>query len=95
MSLYLNFIEPPDVIPFKTVLDDREDIKHLIFWRTQDKKEVDFIINRSYAIEAKFNGNKYNPKKYTMFREAYLDIPLMVLSFINPKPDYLTLIDFI
>jgi predicted AAA+ superfamily ATPase len=77
------------------LLDDREDVRHINFWRTQDKKEVDFIINKKYALEAKFNGNKYNPKKYKLFLEIYPDIPLGAVSLINPKADHLTFADLV
>ncbi|MCI0470869.1 MAG: ATP-binding protein, partial [Candidatus Aminicenantes bacterium] len=32
------------------LLDDREDIRRLNFWRTQSKQEVDFIIDGKYAL---------------------------------------------
>lgn len=76
-------------------LDDRDDVKRLNFWRTQSKKEVDFIVNGQAALEVKFNGAKYDPGKYKSFRESYPDIPLGVVCFMNPAPDFLTLFDMV
>ncbi len=77
------------------LLDDREDVRSINFWRTQDKKEVDFIINKTYALEAKFNGGKYNPSKYRLFRETYPEIPFGVASFIGSQPNHLNYSDLI
>lgn len=65
------------------LLSDREDVNHINFWRTQTKKEVDFIINRQFAFEIKYNGLKFEPGKYRLFRETYPEIPLGVVSLIN------------
>ena len=77
------------------LLDDRDDTGNINFWRTQDKKEVDFIIDRKYALEVKFNGDKYNQKKYGLFLETYPDIPLRVVCHVNPHPGHLTFLDLV
>lgn len=77
------------------LLDDRDDVSRLNFWRTQDQKEVDFIIDRRAAIEVKYNGDKYNAARYRLFRESYPDIPLSVVCALNPTPNHLTPFDLI
>jgi len=46
------------------------------FWRTQDKKEVDFIVDTGHALEVKWQPSAFRPKKYEKFTSAYPDIPL-------------------
>jgi len=46
----------------------------VLYWRTKDKKEIDFIVrkNNSYIpIEAKLNFNKFNPVAIRYFQEKY------------------------
>jgi predicted AAA+ superfamily ATPase len=45
----------PENLVFK-LLHDRGDLKNINFWRTQDKNEVDFIIDKKFALEVKYNG---------------------------------------
>lgn len=54
----------------------------LKFWRTQDKNEVDFIVNEKNAYEVKFSKDAFNPNKYSKFTEAY---PNINLDFIDYK----------
>jgi hypothetical protein len=68
------------------LLDDREKVRRINFWRTQGRHEVDFIINQRFAFEVKYNGIKFDPGKYRLFRETYPGIPLGVVSVINPNP---------
>ena len=77
------------------LLHDREDLKHINFWRTQDKNEVDFIINKKFALEVKFNGDKFALTRYRKFNQIYPEIPLRAASFVNPKPDHLTFFDLV
>ena len=46
------------------------------FWRTQNKSEIDFIVDEKYAIEVKANMQSFDPKKYGLFVQNYPDIPL-------------------
>ncbi|MDP1845381.1 MAG: ATP-binding protein [Candidatus Moranbacteria bacterium] len=46
----------------------------VLYWRTKDKKEIDFIVrkNSSYIpIEAKLNFNQFNPAAIRYFQEKY------------------------
>jgi len=77
------------------LLHDREDMKSINFWRTQDKNEVDFIIDKQFALEVKFNGNKFSLSSYKQFIKSYPGIPIRAASFVNPKPDHLTGFDLV
>ncbi|MCK4762247.1 MAG: ATP-binding protein [Candidatus Aminicenantes bacterium] len=77
------------------LLHDREDVKKMHFWRTQDKKEVDFIIDGKFALEVKFNGTKFSAGKYRLFCETYPGIPLAVVCYTGPTPHSLSLFDLI
>ncbi len=77
------------------MLHDRGDVRRINFWRTQDKNEVDFIINNKFALEAKFNGDKFSLSRYKQFDQGYPGIPLRAASFVNPKPDHLTFFDLV
>jgi predicted AAA+ superfamily ATPase len=46
------------------------------FWRTQDRKEVDFIFDSNTALEVKWQLSKFDRQKYRTFLEAYPEIPL-------------------
>ncbi len=52
---------------------DTEDLK---FWRTRDKKEVDFIVEEKQAFEVKTKSSNYNDEKYKLFLENYPQIAL-------------------
>lgn len=51
-------------------------VDDLNFWRTQDKKEVDFIVEQNRAFEIKSQIIKFKTSKYKTFTESYPDIPL-------------------
>ena len=87
-------IENPENLVFK-LLHDRGDLKSINFWRTQDKNEVDFIINKKFALEVKYNGDKFSLSGYKQFIKSYPEIPICVASFVNPKPDHLTFFDLV
>ncbi len=59
----------------------------LFYWRTQNKLEVDFIINsfdaKTSAYEVKFNKKNFNKKKYKIFEETYPDISVNLISYDN------------
>jgi len=55
-----------------------EDIK---FWRTQDKQEIDFIVNEKYAFEVKLNKNSFKAAKYKTFKNKYPDIDLKLVTY--------------
>jgi len=49
------------------------------FWRTQDRNEVDFIIDSRLALEVKWQKSAFNSKKYSAFMETYPEIPFHLL----------------
>jgi len=59
----------------------KERLDNINFWRTQNKNEVDFIINRQKAYEVKFDKKQFRETKYKNFMEKYPDIKLKVLSY--------------
>ena len=63
------------------------------YWRTQDKKEIDFIMPDEYALETKWSASQFNAKKYSTFTGAYPSIPLYPVVYLNDScPD---LLDFL
>jgi len=67
-------------IVFKEFLNQEGGFDKIKFWRTQDQKEIDFIVNNN-AYEIKFDGKRVNIKKYQEFQEVYPQIKLSFLSF--------------
>lgn len=51
------------------------------FWRTQNKQEIDFIIDEKYAYEIKVNLEGISFKKYMTFKKSYPEIPLEFIDF--------------
>ena len=70
----------------------KNDIEEIGFWRTQDKKEVDFIVNRSFAYEVKTNINKFKINKYKTFLQTYPDIQLKPVTCFDDQS--LDVLDF-
>jgi predicted AAA+ superfamily ATPase len=68
-------------------------IKPINFWRTQDGREVDFVLGEEAAFELKMSPTKYSPKPYKRFTEAYPTIPLQLVTFNSEKD--LDLLDFV
>ena len=58
-------------------------LENINFWRTQNKNEVDFIINEKKAIEIKFNEKLIKTSKYELFRKNYPDFDLEFFTFNN------------
>ncbi len=77
------------------LLNDRDDIRELFFWRTQTRKEIDFIVDRKWALEAKLNGSRFEPGKYKTFTEHYTDIPLRAIAYRNVQEGQLSLFDLL
>jgi predicted AAA+ superfamily ATPase len=68
-------------IVFKNLLNAYK-ITDLKFWRTQNKNEVDFIIEKEKkAFEVKVNKEKFDFKKYKLFLENYPEYTLDVIDF--------------
>lgn len=61
---------------------DRENIK---YWRTVDRKEIDFVISTSYksgfSYEVKTSGRKSKQAIKSRFTELYPDYPLDIISY--------------
>ena len=67
-------------------------IENIKFWRTQGKKEIDFIIDDKLALEVKASKKMYRESKYRSFMDIYPDIPLKpVVPFDD---EFLDVIDF-
>jgi len=68
-------------IVFRELLGKTGDAAKIKFWRTQDKKEVDFVSGKE-AYEVKFNANREIRKsKYAKFKEQYPDIKFSILPY--------------
>ena len=67
-------------IVFREFLNQEGSFDKIKFWRTQDQKEIDFIVDNN-AYEIKFDGKRVNIKKYQEFQEVYPQMELIFLSF--------------
>lgn len=67
-------------------------INNINYWRTQDKMEIDFIINENAAFEIKFSKTSFQQKKYKNFIKTYPEITFNLLTYQDP--DALEIIDF-
>ena len=77
-ALYENFI-------FRQFLD-RLSLEEIQFWRTQQKNEVDFILNGELACEVKFSPENVKLSKYKAFRAAHPNIPLRIIYHTGQPP---------
>ncbi len=65
---------------FRELLRTAKNIDEVRFWRTQDKKEVDFVVGDK-AYEIKFNAVKKTDKRsYGAFQALYPDIKLQFIA---------------
>lgn len=53
----------------------------LKFWRTQDQKEIDFIVNEKLAVEAKFQASAIQTEKYNFFQKQFPDMNLIFSAY--------------
>jgi predicted AAA+ superfamily ATPase len=57
------------------------------YWRTRNKQEIDFIVQRddgtAAACEVKWMEKSFRPSKYAGFRKTYPEIPLTCISLQN------------
>ncbi len=67
-------------VAFKEFLRETKKIDAVKFWRTQDKKEVDFVIG-SKAFEIKFDLKNIKEKRYEQFRQTYPELKFNFLSY--------------
>ena len=56
---------------------DEEDLR---FWRTADKKEIDFVVDEKTAFEVKMNGLKLKNSNVVAFEKAYSDIEINIAT---------------
>lgn len=67
-------------IIFKELMRKTGNIDKIKFWRTQDKREVDFVVEE-HAYEVKFSIREKEKNKYRSFNEQYPQIPLTFLTY--------------
>ncbi|MBU0570529.1 MAG: ATP-binding protein [Candidatus Omnitrophica bacterium] len=67
-------------IAFREFLREKKTVDRIKFWRTQDKKEVDFVIDDE-AFEIKFESGREKKKKYEQFRRLYPRIKFNFLTY--------------
>jgi uncharacterized protein len=66
------------------ILADKYGMESVYFWRTSAGNEIDFIlqeIEKTKAIEVKFDEAQVKPNKYNLFTDAYPEIPLKFVWF--------------
>ncbi len=68
-------------IVFREFLFKYNSIDNIKFWRTQNKNEVDFIINSSLAYEVKFSEKQIKTSKYKVFNQNYPEITLNYITY--------------
>ena len=57
-------------------------LEEIKFWRTQNKNEVDFVIEEDKkAYEVKFNKKQFNERKYKLFKKTYPEYDLECIDF--------------
>jgi len=66
-------------IVFCGLLKETKDAGKIKFWRTQDKKEVDFVVGNK-AYEIKSNSKKLKEGKYAIFKKEYPNIEFSFLT---------------
>ena len=70
----------------------KADVQEIRFWRTQDGKEVDFVLEGTRAFELKVDAGRFNPSKHTSFIKGYSDVPLRAVGW--QSEDDLEMLDF-
>ncbi len=72
-----------------TQLRIKHEMDELRYWRTSDGNEVDFVIeesyNKGYALEVKWDCNRYRTKKYRRFVATYPNFPLSCIDAQNTE----------
>jgi predicted AAA+ superfamily ATPase len=57
--------------------------EQILYWITRDQNEVDFIIDRQFALEVKYNAKNIKVSKYKLFQQTYPEIPLRFACLEN------------
>ncbi len=59
------------------------------FWRTQNKNEVDFIVDEKYAFEVKYNVGTFMMRSYSLFLQTYNQMSFNVVYHVGTvKKDF-------
>jgi len=74
-------------------LSSKEGIKNFNYWRTQTKKEIDFIVNENLAFAVSFNGGRVNKSKHRTFQKIYPEMKLKFITFKNDIDEAVTVLD--
>ncbi len=74
-------------IAFKEFLGKTKSVQKIRFWRTQDKKEVDFVIENT-AYEIKSDLANIKKKRYEQFKKKYPNIKLRFLIKNNMLEEF-------
>ena len=51
------------------------------FWRTQDKNELDFVVDGRYGFEVKASPQTFSPARYNAFTARNPEVGIDVVSF--------------
>jgi uncharacterized protein len=65
--------------------EDNGRTEEIRFWRTQDGREVDFVVGERIAFEAKWDPSRFRANKYRSFQEAYPEIRLAPVGWSNEE----------
>ena len=75
------------------LFSSKEGIKKISYWRTQNRHEVDFIINDKYAFDTRFSGQALNPVKYKVFKKLYPDMELNFIAYDRRAEGHLSVLE--
>jgi hypothetical protein len=86
MGNFMDFTLRNDKCPFLESLAfrqflDRFQLDDIKFWRTQDKNELDFVIQDRLAFEAKVTPEHFSLFKYSNFMSKNPNIPINVVTY--------------
>jgi predicted AAA+ superfamily ATPase len=74
-------------LAFREFLRKIKKVDKIKFWRTQDKKEIDFVIEDK-AFEIKFKLNKIKREQYRHFEKQYPEIEFCFLTYENMLEEF-------
>ncbi len=68
---------------FVELIQQYNDDRSIQFWRTQNKNEVDFVVEAKKAYEVKYDRKNFSSGKYRLWKRTYPGIPLQCIAFIK------------
>ena len=71
---------------FTELAQKYDDDRSIQFWRTQNKNEIDFVVDAKKAYEVKYDEKSFSSAKYKLWRHTYPEIPLRCVAFIKLGP---------